>query len=65
MLARPLLIASLLSAPGAQAADLAIRAVVVKSARISGAVISTSSAEKVQTTTSATEDGRLRIVFTP
>ena len=59
-----------LSASVAQAAEIAIRAVVIKSARISvqspeHVVLTTREPQAVQVTVQPAEDGGLRVVLTP
>ena len=64
------LVALVVSAPVAQAAELAIRAVVIKSARISvqgpeRVVLTPREPQAVQVTVQPAEDGGLRVVLTP
>ena len=64
------LVVLVVSAPVAQAAELAIRAVVIKSARISAqsperVVLTTREPQTVQVTVQPAEDSGLRVVLTP
>jgi hypothetical protein len=65
VIARAVLATVLAAVPAAQAADLAIRLVVVKSARVSVQGVQPISPQDVQVTVLPAGDGWMRVVFTP
>ena len=70
MFSRLVLAALVLSAPVAQAAELAIRAVVIRSARVSvqspeRVLVTTREPQAVQVNVQPADNGGLRVVLTP